>query len=77
MRLQKALCLCHPQSSCEVEVRGSCSPGLKQEVKAALRALRDKLWAEQKEKEVRSFKGKVHPRVRSVFLLWNTKGDVF
>ncbi|XP_067255444.1 schwannomin-interacting protein 1 [Chanodichthys erythropterus] len=39
------------ESSCEVEVRGSCSPGLKQEVKAALRALRDKLWAEQKEKE--------------------------
>ncbi|XP_052464277.1 schwannomin-interacting protein 1-like isoform X1 [Carassius gibelio] len=39
------------ESSCEAEVRGSCSRGLKQEVKAALRALRDKLWAEQKEKE--------------------------
>ncbi|XP_016383795.1 schwannomin-interacting protein 1-like isoform X1 [Sinocyclocheilus rhinocerous] len=39
------------ESSCEAEVRGSCSRGLKQEVKAALRTLRDKLWAEQKEKE--------------------------
>ncbi|RXN32693.1 schwannomin-interacting 1-like isoform X1 [Labeo rohita] len=39
------------ESSCEAEVHGSCSRGLKQEVKAALRALRDKLWAEQKEKE--------------------------
>ncbi|XP_042620950.1 schwannomin-interacting protein 1 isoform X3 [Cyprinus carpio] len=39
------------ESSCEAEVRGNCSRGLKQEVKAALRALRDKLWAEQKEKE--------------------------
>lgn len=39
------------ESSCEAEVRGSCSQGLKQEVKAALRTLRDKLWAEQKEKE--------------------------
>lgn len=39
------------ESSCEAEVHGSCSRGLKQEVKAALRTLRDKLWAEQKEKE--------------------------
>ncbi|TRZ03491.1 hypothetical protein DNTS_000506 [Danionella cerebrum] len=39
------------ESSCEVEERGSCSAGLKQEVKIALRALRDKLWAEQKEKQ--------------------------
>ncbi|XP_016128970.1 schwannomin-interacting protein 1-like isoform X1 [Sinocyclocheilus grahami] len=39
------------ESSCEAEVRGNCSRGLKQEVKAALRALRDELWAEQKEKE--------------------------
>jgi len=54
---KKALGFCHPQSSCEAEVRGSCSLGLKQEVKTALRALRDKLLAEQKEKEVRGFKG--------------------
>ncbi|XP_051542297.1 schwannomin-interacting protein 1-like [Myxocyprinus asiaticus] len=39
------------ESSCKAEVRRSCSPGLKQEVRTALRALRDKLWAEQKEKE--------------------------
>lgn len=63
MRLRKALGLCYPQSSCEAEVRGSCSRGLKQEVKAALRTLRDKLWAEQKEKEVRGFKDIVHSAV--------------
>ncbi|XP_051972465.1 schwannomin-interacting protein 1-like [Xyrauchen texanus] len=39
------------ESSCETEVRRSGSPGLKQEVRTAIRALRDKLWAEQKEKE--------------------------
>nr|XP_055064567.1 schwannomin-interacting protein 1 [Misgurnus anguillicaudatus] len=39
------------ESSCEADVRRSCSPGLKQEVKIALMALRDKLWAEQKDKE--------------------------
>ncbi|XP_052423692.1 schwannomin-interacting protein 1 isoform X2 [Carassius gibelio] len=39
------------ESSCEAGGHGSCSRGLKQEVKAALRTLRDKLWAEQKEKE--------------------------
>lgn len=39
------------ESSSEAEVRGSYSPGLKQEVKIALRALRDKLLAEQKDKE--------------------------
>lgn len=45
-------------------------------MKTALRALRDELLAEQKEKEVRGFKGIVHLRVWSVCLPWNTKGDV-
>ncbi len=63
MRLRKALGFCYSQSSCEAELRGSCSRGLKQEVKAALRTLRDKLWAEQKEKEVRGFKDIVHSAV--------------
>ncbi|KAA0703925.1 IQCJ-SCHIP1 readthrough transcript protein [Triplophysa tibetana] len=39
------------ESSCEAEVRGSYSPGLKQEVRNALRSLRDNLLAEQKDTE--------------------------
>ncbi|XP_057177444.1 schwannomin-interacting protein 1 isoform X2 [Triplophysa rosa] len=39
------------ESLCEADVRGSYSPGLKQEVRIALRSLRDKLLAEQKDTE--------------------------
>ena len=40
------------QGSTGASSKGYHPSGLKQEVKVALRALRDKLWAEQKEKEV-------------------------